>query len=70
MSSWQVHRLRAEILEMEQALQASHAGKLEMVQEKLRLADALCRATDMLAGATKSSMNPSSPVAAQHLQYT
>ena len=36
---------------MEQALQASHAGKLELVREKLRLADALCRATDMLAGA-------------------
>ena len=35
---------------MEQALQASHAGKLELVREKLRLADALCRATDMLAG--------------------
>ena len=51
MPPWQVHRLRAEVLEMEQALQASHAGKLELVREKLRLADALCRATDMLAGA-------------------
>ena len=51
MSRWQVHRLRAEVLEMEAALQASHAGKLELVREKLRLADALCRATDMLAGA-------------------
>jgi len=35
---------------MEHTLQASHAGKLELVQEKLRLAEALCRATDMLAG--------------------
>ena len=47
---WQVHRLRAEVQEMEHALQASHAGKLELVREKLRLADALCQATDMLAG--------------------
>ena len=35
---------------MEQALQASHAGKLELVKEKLRLAEALSQATDMLAG--------------------
>ena len=47
---YQVHRLRAEVLETEQALQRAHAGKLELVQEKLRLAEALCRATDALAG--------------------
>ena len=35
---------------MEHTLQASHAEKLELVQDKLRLAEALCRATDMLAG--------------------
>lgn len=45
-----MHRLRAEVLETEQALQRAHAGKLELVQEKLRLAEALCRATDALAG--------------------
>ncbi|CAL5224362.1 g7036 [Coccomyxa viridis] len=52
-----VHRLRAEVLEMEQALQASHAGKLELVREKLRLADALCRATDMLAAERAGSIS-------------
>ena len=46
----QVHRLRAEVLEMEGALQRAHCGRLELVQEKLRLAAALSAATGMLAG--------------------
>lgn len=49
-SCLQVHRLRTEVLAMEHTLQASHAEKLELVQDKLRLAEALCRATDILAG--------------------
>ncbi len=45
-----MHRLRAEVLEIEQALQTAHANKLELVREKLRLAEALSQATDILAG--------------------
>ena len=35
---------------MEGALQRAHCGKLDLVQEKLRLAAALSAATSMLAG--------------------
>ena len=47
----QVHRLRGEVLEMEEALERAHCGRLELVHEKLRLAAALSAATSMLAGA-------------------
>ncbi len=54
---------------MEATVQASHAGKLELVREKLRLADALCRATDMLAGAKQVSGDGACPhyVPSSHL---